>query len=391
METVKLMLWSYRPLKSGKCPIKLTYNRNGRYFKWNTGFACYPPQWDKENEEILGAVRENEKLSKLKSDLQQLIVNYRLEHHENPSIEWVKENWQQQNDKENYFTEYIESFIEAKRPIVTREAIRDYVSFRNAFKEFQTKENKRFKPDSFTKATLERFHSFCLKTRGLNNNTCHNRMRTFKSILNYYSFNVPNYKVKTYNPENTTLNDHELNLIKDYQPQTGRHQRVKDLFLIGCSVGLRFGDLRRLQPNHFVEENGKTYIQLFTSKTKDSIKLPLNSLALEIVKKYDFQPPKISNQKFNKFIKELLKQIPIFRETFESKTKIRGNKQETVQKPKYELIGSHSMRRTFITRALEKGLPPAAVAKYTGLTIATMYSYVNKNQNSEEHEQKLEI
>lgn len=391
METVKLMCWSYRPLKSGKCPIKLTYNKGGRYFKWNTGLACYPPQWDKENQEIFGAVRENEKLAKLKSDLQQLIINYRLQYHENPSIEWVKENWQQQNDKRDYFTDYIDQFIESKKPIVSKEAIRDYVQFRNAFNEFQTKENKRFKPDSFSKATLERFHSYLLNSRGLNNNTCHTHIRVFNSVLNYFEFPAPKYRVKTYKPENTTLNDFELNLIKEFEPKSNSLKKVKDLFLLGISVGLRYGDLRRLQPENFITQNGKTYIQLFTSKTKDSVKIPLNSIALEIVKKYDFQPPKLSTQKFNQYIKNLLSQIPHFRETFESKTIIRGNTQKTVKKPKYKFIGSHTCRKTFITRCLEKGLPPAAVGKYVGLTIATLYSYVNINQNSQEHESKLEI
>lgn len=391
METVKLMLWKYRPLKSGKCPIKLTYNKGGKYFKWNTGFACYPPQWDKKNEEIFGAVRENEKLAKLKSDLQQLIINYRLEHHENPSIEWVKENWQQQNDKRDYFRDYIESFIEAKSHIVSEEAIRDYVQFRSTYHQFEAKENKRFKPDSFTKATLERFHSYLLNSRGLNNNTCHTHIRVFRSVLNYFEFPAPKYRVKTYKPSNITLTDSELNLIKEFEPKSNSLKKVKDLFLLGCSVGLRFGDLRRLRPEHFVEETGKTYIQLYANKTKDSVSIPLNSIAKEIVKKYSFDPPKLSTQKFNQYIKNLLSQIPHFRETFESKTVIRGQKQETDQRAKYLFVGTHTMRRTFITRALEKGLPPVSVAKYTGLTIATMYGYANKNQNSEEHEQKLEI
>ncbi len=384
------MLWKYRPLKSGKCPIKLTYNRNGRYFKWNTGFACYPVQWDKENEEIFGAVRENEKLSKLKNDMQQLVINYKLQNHENPSIDWVKENWQQ-NDKRDYFRDYIESFIESKKPIVSPEAIRDYIQFRNTYHQFEAKENKKFKPDSFKKATLERFHSFCLNTRGLNNNTCQNRMRVFRSVLNYFEFPAPKYKVKTYKPENTTLNDYELNLIKEFEPKNNSLKKVKDLFLLGCSIGLRYGDIQKLQPEHFVEQNNKLYIQLFTSKTKDSVSIPLNSVALEIVKKYNFDPPKLSTPKFNQYIKDFLKQIPHFKETVEHKTIIRGNKQETVKKPKYKCVGTHSCRKTFITRCLQKGLPPVSVAKYTGLTIATLYSYVNKNGNSQEHESKLEI
>ena len=44
-------------------------------------------------------------------------------------------------------------------------------------------------------------------------------------------------------------------------------------------------------------------------------------------------------------------------------THYEGNKRVDVVKPKYELVGTHCGRRTFICTALSKGIPPSVVMK----------------------------
>lgn len=47
-------------------------------------------------------------------------------------------------------------------------------------------------------------------------------------------------------------------------------------------------------------------------------------------------------------------------------THYEGNKRVDEVHPKYELIGTHCGRRTFICTALGKGIPPSVVMKWTG-------------------------
>ncbi len=47
-------------------------------------------------------------------------------------------------------------------------------------------------------------------------------------------------------------------------------------------------------------------------------------------------------------------------------TYYKGNERIDVIKPKYELIGTHKGRRTFICNALGMGIPPQVVMKWTG-------------------------
>ena len=44
----------------------------------------------------------------------------------------------------------------------------------------------------------------------------------------------------------------------------------------------------------------------------------------------------------------------------------RAGKREEITKPKYELIGTHAGRRTFICFALSSGISPQVVMKWTG-------------------------
>jgi integrase len=112
---------------------------------------------------------------------------------------------------------------------------------------------------------------------------------------------------------------------------------------------------------------------------------------MDIVKKYDYNPPKISNQKFNKYIKELLSSFQHFNDTVEHKTVLRGQREEMIRGPKYKFVGTHTMRRTFVTRCLQNLIPPATVAYWTGLNIQTMYSYLDPAYNAQSYEDMLDL
>lgn len=44
----------------------------------------------------------------------------------------------------------------------------------------------------------------------------------------------------------------------------------------------------------------------------------------------------------------------------------KGNLRQEVEKQKWELVGTHTGRRTFIVNALSLGIPPNVVMKWTG-------------------------
>jgi site-specific recombinase XerD len=98
------------------------------------------------------------------------------------------------------------------------------------------------------------------------------------------------------------------------------------------------------------------------------------------VKLTDYQPrifPKVSVQKFNKEIKELMSTIGLNYDV--SKKKIVKGKVIREHIPKFQLISSITGRRTYITLCLEQGISPHILMETTGhKKIGTLLRY-NKN------------
>lgn len=105
------------------------------------------------------------------------------------------------------------------------------------------------------------------------------------------------------------------------------------------------------------------------AKTKDILRIPLNVYAKEILSKYfgfgnDKPLPSISSQKTNKHLKEICSLARID----EPVTVVTYRGAERIERtlPKYELVGTHTARRTFVILLLEKGMRPEIVMEITG-------------------------
>lgn len=84
-----------------------------------------------------------------------------------------------------------------------------------------------------------------------------------------------------------------------------------------------------------------------------------------ILEKYDYELPKLpSNQKFNDYIKEVAKLAKINEPIYSDKQKGDFSFKKTV--PKWELVTSHTARRSFATNAFIAGVPTISIMKITG-------------------------
>jgi len=136
--------------------------------------------------------------------------------------------------------------------------------------------------------------------------------------------------------------------------------KARDVFLMGCYTALRFSDLKRLRKIHFRE----TVIAIITQKTKIEVIIPIKSEMMEIIKKYDYQAPKLSEQKVNEYIKQI-SQLAGIDSPIEKKEIIGGEtKIRTVSK--FELITTHTARRTAATHMYLRNMLPIDIMKITG-------------------------
>lgn len=135
--------------------------------------------------------------------------------------------------------------------------------------------------------------------------------------------------------------------------------RARNLFLIGCYTGLRVSDFSRLRDAHI----GK-FITIKTQKTGTPVVIPIHPIVHEILATGFNLAHNISPQKLNGQIKELCR-LSGFTEEIMINQNIGGKNVEVVR-PKYELITSHTARRSFATNAYKAGVPPISIMKITG-------------------------
>lgn len=179
---------------------------------------------------------------------------------------------------------------------------------------------------------------------------------------------------------------HEIDLSK--KPS---FDRARDLFLVGCYTGLRFSDYTNIEPENIKDG----FIEITTQKTGQTVVIPIHPRLNEIMCKYEGKyinslPPAISNQKFNQFIKEVCKLVDVLKievQNITSKTLNNATSAKLIKRvPKYELVSSHTARRSFATNNYNKGISANVLMKITGhKTEKSFYKYIRVTPKENAH------
>lgn len=159
-------------------------------------------------------------------------------------------------------------------------------------------------------------------------------------IKNPYNNFTPS-KAKNNDPVFLTVE--EIDKIKKVVPLNEKIEKVKDLFIFQCYTGLSYVDLSRFSKNDITEIDGYKAIRSSRKKTDESFVTLFLPDAENIAEKYGYNLPKISNQKYNDYLKLLSAAANI-------------NKNVT----------THTGRHTFATYLLNKGIPIETVARTLG-------------------------
>lgn len=232
--------------------------------------------------------------------------------------------------------------------------------------------------NSLDKSKLTLFVKFLINHEDIKNTTAEKQLSFLKWFLrwakqkNYQvndDFEKFKPKLKKTDKKVIFLDWDELMTVYNFNLQNDkkRLEKIKDIFLFSCFTSLRFSDVQFLKKSDIY----KDYMLVTTIKTNDTVKIELNQYSKSILEKYinlningEYVFPEISNQKMNKYLKELIELCGIDKPV--TITYYKGNKRFDQIYPKYKLIGTHCGRRTFICNALMLGIPPEIVMKWTG-------------------------
>lgn len=141
----------------------------------------------------------------------------------------------------------------------------------------------------------------------------------------------------------------------------------RDIFIFHCCTGPRYSDLHAMTRDNIINGCVEYIPQKTIKNQKKTVRVPLNNTAKEILEKYhDTESnrllPFISEQKYNKYLKEIFALAGLTRLV----TIIDSKTGKEVKKPLNELVSSHLARRTFIGNLYNKVKDPDLIADLTG-------------------------
>ena len=166
-----------------------------------------------------------------------------------------------------------------------------------------------------------------------------------------------------------TYNFRQKKVMKLRKNKIETLEKVRDMFVLGCNLGQRYSDLVRISPENF--RNGQ--FSIVQQKTGNKCIVPINTLSIDakitfaILEKYGYHAPYVGDiNNYNGYLHQLLYHIGEgFLEEIHIDNKINGViMRET--KRRYELISSHSARRSFATINTLRNIPRSKILRATG-------------------------
>ena len=225
--------------------------------------------------------------------------------------------------------------------------------------------------NSINIAFFDKLKEYILLTKGHEYNYLPVILRRLKAFMNWSLkrgyHNSPDFKgLSAPEKEGSIiyLTFDELQQLINFQFESKKYQRVRDFYCFGCLTGARYSDLKQLTKDNIAD--GK--LKFTTQKTNIDITIPIFPGLTTIIDRYPDQHkllPKYSGQKANEYIKKACAKAEI-KTPVELKTFLRN---ETIKefRPKHELIGTHTARKTFICLAHARGVDIKTIMDITGI------------------------
>ena len=368
--------------------------------RFSTGFKINPKYWDsgkyrvRNVAAVSNSLEINNYLDSLKYDFNKLIAD-KITDKIPITADVVKEVYNAVSNKELVaerveqmtFFKFCDVFISNKKMSLPKkrgnksETVGVYEQAITHLKEFQ--KDKNFKVD-FDTIDLDFYYEFkgYMETKKKKDgefyakSTFGKHIKTLKSILNAATYQGHNNNLKYRHPEFkiisevTTaiyLNNDELMAMFQLDLSSNKNQeKARDIFLIGCEIGQRVSDYNNLQNCEIAERNGDEYFVIKQKKTGNIVHCLITPAVRSIMnKRYDGKPPsKMSEPYINKFIKEVGAEAKINEKITFKRTQGGVLKETSISK--YDLISTHTARRSYATNKYRAGVPVHDILPLTG-------------------------
>lgn len=371
----------------------------GDRLKYSTGYkSCYN-DWNFEKQRIkttksgiLNADEVNEYLGRIeifiykqfsrliaegkeikKSELRELLDDFTNKNVENTKV--VNFN----------FLQFTNFFFTLKEKEVKAVTLRSYKQTVRLLKEYSSDKKEELNFLKFDKAFYNNFTQY-LNERSFKINTIGKHIGNLKAILNSAElegievnkrYKARDFKAKSELTKAIYLNPEEIESMRDKDlSKYDNLERARDIFLVGYYTGQRVSDYNRLTRDEIVNIDGVEYFEIKQKKTGKLVHCPITVEIREIMQRYgNNPPPRMPDQKINDYIKQVGQMVDINEKIIIEYI----DKGKTKKKPveKYNLIATHTARRSFCTNYYRKNMPIINIMHFSGhSTEKEFYKYI---------------
>ena len=389
--------------KSLQSLIFLFFSYGKNRFKYSTGFKSCFKDWDFKKQRIKNKVgienkdQINEDLSELESYLIKEYSNL-LNDSKNVSNELLKYKLDvytkkiipnQEIDTNLSFFQVIDKYIQEKENTISIITIRSYKQTRKRLEEYEKHYRRKLMFDYINISFYNDFNTF-MEGKGYALNTIGKHVKNLKTFLNYalaegYSsnqrFKSKDFKVATETTTEIYLTDLEIKEMFDKDlSKYPELELARDVFLIGCYTGQRISDYNSLSENDIVVIDGIQYFKIKQQKNKKynrEVLCPITKEIRQIMEiRHDGKPPKrIAESSLNDYIKQVGQMLE-----WDDLIKCEYTKGGEIiieMIPKYNLIKSHTARRSFCTNKYKAGMSVYDIMLFSGHTTEKeFYKYI---------------
>ena len=372
-------------------PINCIIRFDNQRINAGTGFKVLPAQWNLKTNRVKNVVDATNKdeinhfLTNLESAVKEIITELRsnrsltLEAVRTRLDTYLKPAVQPEEPAQPALFTFIDRFIESAPQRVNIETgkhinertIKKYRTTLRVLREFAAIYKRTVDFDTMDLDFYGDFTAYLTKKEGLAVNSVGKYIQTLKVFLNEATakginvkldYKSSRFKVLKEDADSIYLTESELKSLNSLDlASKPRLERVRDLFLVGCYTGLRFSDFTAIRPEYI--KDGLIRMEQF--KTMGKVVIPCHPVVTALLDKYNGKLPQaISNQKMNDYLKEVCQLAGLTSQ--EGKGITKGGARVVRSFEKWQLVSTHTARRSFATNMYLLGIPAITIMRITG-------------------------
>lgn len=387
-----------------------------KLFKYSTSEVINPSDWD-----FVARMPKSRKgsdgvrLRKITTYIMQyhdflvtLIDNYKL-NGEKVSRERLKLDFDKHFKPEKipqefeYLTDFVDDFLKGVKGSINKNTGREYsysrimsyINTNRVIKEFECFKKSRICINGYNKEMNDEFIDFCINVRKNGFNSAGEYVHIIKIFLKKakekgytVSDGISEFTTTKANSLSVALSEKEIDTLFNYDfSYNKKYEQTRDLMILGLWTGLRVSDFMNLP----AIDPDSNFIEVEPKKTRNSsgirVVIPLHHHIKEMIRKRGMPQP-MEEHHFNKMIKEVCKEVGFIDKVEGDLMNPETKRKERGIYEKWQLISSHTCRRSFATNLYLMNFPTLSIMKITGHTTeASFLKYIKVTPK--EHAEKL--